>query len=445
MSLAHESIDRLAAAVGTRRRECIAAPALAEHLDRLHREGLAAFEAQGIPTRRLERWKGTSLAALESMDFVRVGGDVSDPETILAGDADLTFVEGRLHSPGAVRADLPEGVRILSLQEAASEAPELTSSFLGKLSEAKTDGLAALHDALFEDLALVHLSPGTRTGRPLRIRSISTAASGDQPSASFPRLLVVAEAGAEASLLFESESVGEATGYTGLVTEVFLDRGARVEIVEVQSERQERIHVTQTFAKLARDARFDSHVLSLGDGLSRSELTVRLEESGASTRMRGFFLGRGRAHLDHFTTVDHEAPHTTSDEEYRGVLTDDSRGVFRGRVIIRPGAQKTDARQSNPNLLLSDRAAIDTKPQLEIYTDDVKASHGSTIGQLDADALFFLRARGIGEPEAKLLLTRAFASEIVEGIEEPTIREEVGLAVQKTLALVVAKEEGAQR
>jgi len=416
---------------------------LAQHLDHLHREGLAAFEAQGIPTRRLERWKGTSLAALESMNFVRVGGDAAEPEAVLAEDADLIFVDGRLRPPGSVRADLPEGVRILSLQEAASEAPELTSSFLGRLSEAKTDGLAALHDALFEDLALVHLAPGTRAGRPLRIRSISTAAPEDQPSASFPRLLVVAEAGAEASLLFESRSVGEAPGYTGLVTEVFLDRGARVQVVEVQREGQKRIHVTQTFAKLARDAHFDSHLMSLNNGLSRSELTVRLEEAGASTRMQGFFLGRGQAHLDHFTTVDHEAPHTTSDEEYRGVLTDDSRGVFRGRVIIRPGAQKTDARQSNPNLLLSERAAIDTKPQLEIYTDDVKASHGSTIGQLDSDALFFLRARGIGEPEAKLLLTRAFASEIVEGIEEPNIREEVGVAVHKTLALVLAEEGGA--
>ena len=149
--------------------------------------------------------------------------------------------------------------------------------------------------------------------------------------------------------------------------------------------------------------------------------------------MHGFFLGRNQAHLDHFTTVDHEAPQCTSDEEYRGVLADHSKGVFRGLVIVRPDAQKTDARQSNPNLLLSENAAIDTKPQLEIYADDVKASHGSTIGQLDADALFFLRARGIAEADAKLLLTRAFAQSIVDGIRDEAARAIVATHVDEIL------------
>ncbi len=155
---------------------------------------------------------------------------------------------------------------------------------------------------------------------------------------------------------------------------------------------------------------------------------------GAETGMSGFFFGRGAGHVDHFTTVEHAAPHCTSAQEYRGVLADRAKGVFRGRVIVRPGALKTDARQSNPNLLLSDTASIDTRPQLEIYADDVRASHGSTIGQLDADAVFFLRARGIAEAEARVLLTHAFATTIVDAIRDPGLREDVGRRVDEALA-----------
>ncbi len=157
--------------------------------------------------------------------------------------------------------------------------------------------------------------------------------------------------------------------------------------------------------------------------------------------MNGFFLGRGAGHVDHFTTVDHAAPHCTSAQDYRGVLGDRAKGVFRGRVIVRPGALKTDARQSNPNLLLSDTAAIDTRPQLEIYADDVRASHGSTIGQLDPDALFFLRARGIDEAEARILLTRAFAQSIVDAIRDPGLREDVTRRVDTALGLLEAVPE----
>ena len=185
--------------------------------------------------------------------------------------------------------------------------------------------------------------------------------------------------------------------------------------------------------RLDRNARFDSHVFSIGNGLSRSELEVRLAEPGAETNLRGLFIGRDRGHTDHFTTVDHAAPECTSDEEYRGVLGDHAKGVFRGRVIIRPGAQKSDTRQSNPNLLLSDHASIDTKPQLEIYADDIRASHGSTIGQLDSDALFYLQTRGIGAADARLLLTSAFAHGIVDRIVDENLRRIAASGVDAAL------------
>jgi Fe-S cluster assembly protein SufD len=174
-------------------------------------------------------------------------------------------------------------------------------------------------------------------------------------------------------------------------------------------------------------------VFSLGSGLVRSELEVQLVEPGAETKLCGLFIGRKDGHIDHFTTIDHAAEHCTSDEEYRGVLSDHSQGVFRGRVIVRPGAQKTDARQSNSNLLLSDHAKIDTKPQLEIYADDIRASHGSTIGQLDEDALFYLRTRGVGAADARLLLTGAFANRIVDQIVDAELRQSVGAQVDSVL------------
>ncbi len=438
MSAFVESIARARDAVGARRVEAVPAPSLATRLESMHRAGIAAFDEQGLPSRRDERWKGTKVGVLEALRFDRVGAAVADASAV-ADDPrvarfapDLLFVDGRLVPASSSRADLPEGVRILSLAEAAIEIPDIVESRLGLLADPKTDAMLALHAALFEDAAVVELERGARPGRALRVLSVATAKGGS--SACFPRLLFVAGPSSEGMIVFESIDEAGAVGFTSVVSEFHLAADARIEAVALQCEGTSRVHLAQTFAELDRDARFASHVLSLSTGLVRSEVAVGLQAPGAMTRMNGFFLGRGKAHHDHFTTVDHAAPYCTSDEEYRGVLADDSAGVFRGRVIVRPGAQKTDARQSNPNLLLSEGASIDTKPQLEIYADDVKASHGSTIGQLDADALFFLRARGISKADAKLLLTRGFARSIVDAVGDETIRALVAERVEAALA-----------
>lgn len=445
MSAAIQSLARLRERVASDREQDLPAPRLAPRLEKLASDAFAAFQDQGIPTRRLESWKGTNLARLEAMEFARIGpGKAFDSKSISSSDpnanapsegaADLVFVDGRLLTASASRADLPAGVRVLSLLEAATEDSGIPEALLGQLPDLKKESLAALQTGLFEDAAIVHLAPRAVATRPIRIRSVSTADAPGAPSATFPRLLVVAERESAATILFESVSHGAAPGLTAFVAEFQLAAGARIESVQIQGEGAERIHFTSTHARLEADAHFDSHVFSLGDGLVRSELSVTLAAPGAETRMRGFFLGRNHAHVDHFTTVDHAAGHCSSDEEYRGVLDDDSKGVFRGLVIVRPGAQKTNARQSNPNLLLSNRASIDTKPQLEIYADDIRASHGSTIGQLDADALFFLRARGIDEAVARLVLTRGFANSIVEGISDLAARRSVAERVEDALA-----------
>jgi Fe-S cluster assembly protein SufD len=435
MTIARDALCRLQAERADALGDTLPAPALAARLDASRAEALGAFEAMDIPTRRLERWKGTSLAALEAMDFARIGPapNASAPLAADDADADLLFVDGRLLTPSATRVDLAEGVRVLGLAEAATEMPELLERHLARLGEPKSDSLLALQTALFEDVAVIALAKRARAQRPIRIRSLATGKAGDAASASFPRLLVAADRESEATILLESGTRGAAPGLTVLASEIHIGAGARIEQIEIQDGSPERIHVTNTQVRLEQDARFDSHVLSLGHGLVRSELAVALSAPGAETRMRGFFLGHGESHVDHFTTVDHEAPHCSSDEEYRGVLADASKGVFRGRVIVRPDAQKTDARQSNPNLLLSDRATIDTKPQLEIYADDVRASHGSTIGQLDPEALFFLRARGIDERLGRIVLTRAFAHAIVDGISDSGLRDTIRERVDETL------------
>ena len=438
MSAFLESIARGREAVGARRVSAVPSPSLAARLESMHHDGLATLDEQGLPTRRDERWKGTKVATLEALSFDRIGAtEASDTarandDRVAAFAPDLLFVDGRMVQASAARADLPEGVRVLSLAEAATEIPDVVEARLGRLADPKSDALLALHEALFEDVAVVELDRGVRPGRALRVLSLATSSGGT--SACFPRVLVVAGPSSEGMIVFESLDQAGASGLTSVVSEFHLAADAKIEAVQLQSESASRVHLAHTFAELDRDARFASHVLGLSDGFVRSEVAVGLQAPGGATRMNGFFLGRGDAHHDHFTTVDHAAPHCESDEEYRGVLADDSAGVFRGRVIVRPGAQKTDARQSNPNLLLSEGASIDTKPQLEIYADDVKASHGSTIGQLDADALFFLRARGIAEADAKLLLTRGFARTIVDAIGDEATRDLVATRVEDALA-----------
>lgn len=383
-------------------------------------EALAAFLEAGLPTRRLEAWKSTNLAPLAALEFARIA-----PTGVATIDAKLA-------------ASLPTGVRVRSLAEVLRTDPDRLAGRLGRLADPKKSALEALQTACLEDGIVVELDAGVCLAEPIRIRFHSSPDVYDRPSAAFPRLLVVAGEGSEATIFEDFDSAGAARraapGFTNHVAELLLAAGARVELVQVQAEPAPRIHFTSVHAEVERGARFASHVVTFGDGLLRSELDVRLLAPGAETVMNGLFLGQGAAHLDHFTTVDHAAPHCTSAQEYRGVLADRSKGIFRGRVIVRPGAQKTDARQSNPNLLLSDEAAIDTRPQLEIYADDVRASHGSTIGQLDADALFFLRARGIGESEARVLLTGAFAQTIVDAIHDPALRGEIGARVERALA-----------
>jgi Fe-S cluster assembly protein SufD len=461
MSVAFESLLQLRQSSQSELRSGDDAGDRVAWIDSLRREAFASFKEQGIPTRRREEWKGTNFAPLSEMEFTRVGrnGQTDDvaskmEDHNLDGAPTLVFIDGEFDPSASRLTNLPAGVRALSLAEVLTSEPELLEDRLAVLTDLKIQPLVALQTAFLADGAVITVDRDVRVDQPIRLRFISTGddlvngkdieGAGDacSNSAAFPRLLVIAEKRSSLTLLQEHLSAGPAPGFTAYVAEFHLAEGSRVEALEVQSEDATRIHFTSVHARLEQNASLDSHVISVGNGLLRSELAVTLAEPDAETKLCGLFLGRDSAHLDHFTTVDHAAERCTSDEEYRGVLADESKGVFRGRVMVRPGAQKTDAKQSNANLLLSDRATIDTKPQLEIYADDIKASHGSTIGQLDADALFFLRARGIDGEAAKRLLTGAFAQGVIARIKNEDLRS---VATTHVDAALYALTEQAER
>ena len=265
---------------------------------------------------------------------------------------------------------------------------------------------------------------GRASTQPIHVVQLASGAAPDRVC--HPRLLLVAEPGSHVTLIQDFVSLSEARGFTNAVAEVTVEQGAAVDLVLLQRENAESFHVSNLEVRLARDARFAAHTLTLGGGFVRNDLNAVLEDEGASLRLDGLTVAGGNQLVDNHTVVDHALPHGESRQRYKSVLGGRARGVFRGRVIVRPDAQKTNAEQSSANILLSEGAEIDAKPQLEIWADDVKCSHGATIGRLDENALFYLRSRGIGEAAARDLLVQGFASEVLASLPSPALAE--GLA-----------------
>jgi Fe-S cluster assembly protein SufD len=395
----------------------------------LRRAGLEAFAAAGLPTTRLEEWRYTSLAELAAVDWRLPGPEASavmrDAVEALASPVFacglLVFANGRF-LPGLSTLRSPE-VEVTPLATARRAHGGRALAKLGALVDAKQHPLAALATALLDDGALIRLPAGARLLQPLHVVFLS---EGPAPLAVQPRVLVEAGRGSQAVIVQDHISLGDAPAFTNAVTELFVGPGARLEHVLIQREGAGVFHASNTAAQLERDAQLGTHVVTLGGRLVRNDLAVTLAGEGAEARLSGLFLGTGERLVDNHTFVDHALPHGTSRQLYKGVLAGRSRGVFRGRVCVRPGAQKTDARQSNPNLLLSDTAELDGKPQLEIHADDVKCSHGAAIGRVDENALFYLRARGIDAAAARALLVRGFAAEVLAALPEAALADALG-------------------
>jgi Fe-S cluster assembly protein SufD len=292
-----------------------------------------------------------------------------------------------------------------------SGEPFLEERYLGQLAGWKGHSFTALNTAAFEDGAVLRVADGVRSGEAVHLWFVSTRSAS--PSAAHPRLVVIVGARSEITLVETFLGPDSAPNLTNAVSEIWVGDSAQLRRAKLQREGDRAFHVARTEIRLGRDARLVSDLLVLGGELSHDELGVAFAGPGGSCMLRGLFVGTGKQHLDQVTRVDHAVPRCESRELYQGVAADAARGVFSGHVLVREGASGTSAHQSSRNLLLSDRAAIDARPQLAIYTDDVRCTHGAAVGYLDANALFYLRSRGVPGREAEVMLVRGFAAEIL--------------------------------
>ena len=356
-------------------------------LEGLRAEARDAFLARGLPTTRDEDWRFTPLTKLEKLD--------------LSGT-----------TPGSVAG-------ATSLREVLAHDPERVRRALGACGDPKRRPFEALNTALFADGAWIDLAPGQTPDRPIHLR----VAGGHV------RNLISAGPGSRAIVVEDHRGAA----FTNSVTELVLAPGARIDHVLVQDLPESSAGFFTVLARQERDSRLHLHSIALGASLARVEIEVRLEGEGAELDLDGLYLGHGNQHQDHHTTIDHASPRTVSRELFKGILADRAHGVFHGRVHVRPDAQKIDASQTNRALLLSDRAVLDSKPQLEIYADDVKCSHGASIGQLDPDQIFYLRARGLDLAAARALLSFAFASQVLARLPIAELRESLEARVHAWL------------
>ena len=407
-------------------------------LEALRAQGLERFVEAGLPTIRDETWKFTNLRALARDVFPLAPGRENGiaPEGLasyLPEGLDchrLIFVNGRLRPDLSDIGDLPAGVRLTGLAALLDDDPELAEEHLA--GTITGDSPVALNAAFMTDGAVLIMERGVALDRPVHL--LYLAAPEDAPAVSHPRNLIIAGPGSSATLIESYAGLADRPYWTNVVTDIVAEQDAAIRHVKLQTEGTGAFHLAATRARLARGAVYDSFVAQTGARLARNEIAASLDGAGIDCRLAGAYLARGKQHLDNTTVVDHAMPNSTSHEHYKGVIDDDAHGVFQGKIIVRADAQKTDAHQLNKNLLLSENAQADTKPELEINADDVKCSHGAAIGELDEDALFYMRARGIEDAEAKRMLVRAFIGEIVDTVSPAPLRAHLERAVTAWLA-----------
>ena len=399
----------------------------------LREGGIARFHELGFPTMKQEAWRFTSVAPLAEGSFelakppARIPAleDIR-PFLLLEAGYRLVFVDGFFQP--ALSTPFFDDVQ--SLAHVVTHRQDLVRQHLGKYATSDDRPFSALNTAFVNDGAFVHVPAKASIAEPIQVLFL---ASG-KPAVTHPRNLVVLEREARASIVETYASLGEGSYWTNSVTEIVVGEAARLDYHRVQRESPSAYHVATTQTNQGRDSTVNVHAVAFGAALARHDIGAVMAGPGGTLVLNGLYLLAGKQHADHHTTIDHAADHCQSHEYFNGVLDDTSRGVFTGRIIVRPGAQKTDSKQTNNNLLLSTNAHADSQPQLEIYADDVKCTHGSTVGPLDPRALFYLQSRGVGEHEARRLLTYGFAAEILGRMEVALLRAQLDAIVRGRLA-----------
>jgi Fe-S cluster assembly protein SufD len=400
-------------------------------LQRLRKSAIARFAELGFPTVHDEEWRFTNLAPLVKVPFQLVDGDLDgarslrpDQLTFDTGECHcLTFVNGQFAPTLSTPGTLPAGIRVTSLGSALTEHPDRLEPFLAHYADYRSQSFPALNTAFFRDGAFVRLERGTVVAKPIHLRFLSVTPG--EPTVSHPRTLILAGVNSQATII---ESYGGPEGdvyFTNAVTEIVLEENAVLDHYKLQRESTEAFHVATMQIQQGRGTNFTTQAVMLGGGLVRNDVNAVLGAEGCECTLNGLYLASGRQHTDTHTRIDHANPRCASHELYKGILDGRAHGVFNGKIYVHQDAQKTDAKQTNKTLLLSEDAVIDTKPQLEIYADDVKCTHGATIGQLADEAIFYLRSRGIGRQEARSLLTFAFANDVISRIKIQPIRSQL--------------------
>jgi Fe-S cluster assembly protein SufD len=390
-----------------------------------------AFESLDFPTTRQEAWKYTSVAPIVKIPFRQVfdpNVDGLTKETIApltfaeSRRSQLVFVNGLFSAPLSDLSALSGGVVVCNVTEVPADRASVVRKHLAAYAGYHDEIFTALNTTSIGDGAFVHIPDGKAVETPIHLLFLSTA---NEPIASHPRLLIVAGQGAIATVIESYASLGEDVYFTNAVTEVFAAEGATLDHYRLQEESERAFHIATTEVVQERGSNYSSRAISLGGQIARHNLNVSLTDENIETTIDGLYVVAGRQHVDNHTVIDHAHPHCTSHQLYKGILDGQSRAVFNGMVHVREGALLTDARQLNKNLLLSAEAHVDTKPELEIFADDVKCSHGATVGQLEDEELFYLASRGLTPERARALLTYGFAEDVISKIKLKSVREQL--------------------
>jgi len=397
----------------------------------LRKAAMVRFAELGFPTLKDEEWKYASVEPIAKNSFrfpFEISGDGLTAEKIkpflfLERGNRLVFVNGQFRKERSSLSSSFSGVRIGSLQQALTSHSDELEPSLAKQADFQSNAFTALNTAFLSDGVYLSIPKGKVLEEPIELLFFSSS-HGERIIAQ-PRNLILLGEGAQATVIENDVSLEGDDAFTNAVTEIFLAPAARLTHYQIQRQSEKALHVSTTQVSLDRDSHFSSHVFSFGAQLSRNNLNVTLDAEGSRSELNGLYMVGNRQHVDHHTTIDHAKPHGTSQQVYKGVLSGHSRAVFSGKIFVRKNAQKTDAHQVNKNLLLSEGATVDTKPQLEIFADDVKCTHGAAVGQLSEEEIFYVKSRGMGEEAARNLLTYGFASEILNTVKLEPVRSKL--------------------
>ena len=392
----------------------------------LRQDAFARFSETGFPTTHDEDWRFTNVTAVSNTAFELAGAEALSKEQLepfgaSQFDCCLVFVNGLFSQELSTVAALPKGVTVGSLAGQLKNDPAAVEQHLGQYLNTQRDSFAALNTAFIEDGAYVHVPRGVVVETP--IYALYVTVPGAKPTMNHPRTLIVAEESSQVTVVEDYVSLGEGTTFSNAATELVAGDNANVSHYMIVREGDQSYNFSTLRIQQGRSANVATHSLLLSGALVRNNVHPVLAGEGSECLINGLFMANGRQHMDNYMLVEHASPHCDSRQFYNGILNGQSHGVFHGRIIVHKDAQKTDAKQTNRNLLLSDDAQIDTKPQLEIYADDVKCTHGATIGQVDENALFYLRSRGLAEAAARHVLLLAFANECLDRMNSPQVRD----------------------